>query len=86
MALAGACVGMASEPKGVRRLVSFLTKHRVKHTCEPCGHNSCEIYRYHCQGFETNKIRVGRGATFGAGIATHFVTSLPVLGAGLLLH
>ncbi len=46
IAVAVACVGLAAELKGVRRLVSFLTKHRVKHTCEPCGRNSYEIYRW----------------------------------------
>jgi hypothetical protein len=79
-------VGLAAEPKGVRQQVSFLTKHRQKYTCEPCGHSSCEIYRCHCQGFERSKNQGGKGASFGAGIAAPFVASLPVVGAGLILR
>ncbi len=50
-----ACAGFAAELVRVRRLFSFSTKHRVKYTCEPCGHSSCEIYTRHCQGCETNR-------------------------------
>jgi hypothetical protein len=35
--VAVACVGMNAEPKVARQLVSFLTKHRAKHTREPSG-------------------------------------------------
>jgi hypothetical protein len=52
IAMAVACVGMAAEQKEVQWLDCFPTKHRVKHTCEPCVCNSCEIYRCHCQGFK----------------------------------
>jgi hypothetical protein len=61
IAVAVACVGMAAELKVVRSEISFLTKHRAKRTCEPCGRSSCEIYRCHCQGFGTNKSQAGKG-------------------------
>jgi hypothetical protein len=64
IAMAEACVGMAAELKVVQRQVSFPTKHRVKHTCEPCGRNSCEIYRCHCQGFGTKKSQGWKGGIF----------------------
>ncbi len=64
IAMAVACVGMAAEPKVVWRLVSFLTKHRAKHTCEPCGHSSCEIYRCHYQGFGRKINQCRKGGNF----------------------
>jgi hypothetical protein len=64
MAVAVACVELAAEPKLVRRQSSFPTKHRVKRTCEPCWRSSCEIYRCHCQGFETNENPGGKGGDF----------------------
>jgi hypothetical protein len=39
-----ACAGLAAEPKMVRRQTSFLTKHRVEHTCKPCLHSNYEIF------------------------------------------
>jgi hypothetical protein len=67
IAVAVACVGMASEPKGVQRQFSFPTKHRLKHSCEPCGHNNCEIYKRHCQAFEKSKSQSGKGGDFWSG-------------------
>jgi hypothetical protein len=64
IAVAVVCVGMAAEPKVVQQLISFPTKHRAKRTCEPCGRSSCEIYKCHCQGFETNKNLAGKGGDF----------------------
>jgi hypothetical protein len=81
IAVAVACVGMAAQLKVVRRLVSFPTKHRAKHTCEPCGYSSCEIYRCHYQGFGRNKNQGRKGVTFRMGIAILFVTSLPAVGS-----
>jgi hypothetical protein len=43
IAVAVACVGMAAEPEVARRLISFPTKHRAKHTWKPCWRSSCEI-------------------------------------------
>jgi hypothetical protein len=86
IAVAVACVGMATEPKGVWWLVSFSTKHRMKHSCEPCGRNNCEIYRCHWQGFEMNKNQGGKGATFRAGVAALLSPRFLLLGAGLLLR
>jgi hypothetical protein len=34
IAVAVACVGVAAEPKVVRRLISFPNKHRAERTCE----------------------------------------------------
>jgi hypothetical protein len=64
IAVAVVCVRMAGEPKWVRQLFSFSTKHSVQHTCEPCGRSSCEIYRCHCQWFGTNKNQGGKGGDF----------------------
>jgi hypothetical protein len=62
--MAVSCVGMIAEPKVIRWLISFLTKHRAKHTCEPCGHSCCEIYKCHCQGFGMNKSQGRKGGDF----------------------
>jgi hypothetical protein len=64
IAVAVACVGLATEPKVAQRQASFLTKHRAEHTCEPYGRNNCEIYTCHCQGFERNKSLGGKGGDF----------------------
>jgi hypothetical protein len=40
------------ELKVVQWQAFFPTKHRVKHTCEPCGRSNYEIYTRHCRGFE----------------------------------
>jgi hypothetical protein len=87
IAVAVACVGLAPKPKVVRRQVtgSFPTKHRVKHTCEPCWRSNCEIYTRHCQGFEMSISQGGKGASFGA-LPLRFSPLFPLLGAGLLLH
>ncbi len=61
--------------KGWRHF-SFLTKHRVRHTCEPCWHNNCEIYTCHCQGFEKSRNLGGKGVSFGTGVAAPFVACL----------
>ncbi len=81
IAVAVACAGVAAEPKVVRWLISFPTKHRAKRTCEPYGRSSCEIYRCYCQGFETNKNWGRKGATFRSGVTTLFVASLPAVGS-----
>jgi hypothetical protein len=60
IAVAVACVGMATKLEVAWRLISFLTKHRAKRTCEPCGRSRCEIYKCHCQGFEMNRNQGGR--------------------------
>ncbi len=60
--MAVACVGLAFKPKMVWRQASFPTKHRAEHTCEPYGHNNCEIYTRNCQGFEKNKSLGLRGS------------------------
>jgi hypothetical protein len=61
------CVGLATKPKVVQRQASFLTKHRVKHTCDPCGCSNYEIYRRHCQGSKRNKNQDGKGGDFWSG-------------------
>jgi hypothetical protein len=75
MAVAVACVDVAAKPVRVRRLFSFLTKHRVKCTCETCGHSSCEIYTHHCQGFETNRSQGGKEGNFWSGLCRSFSRS-----------
>jgi hypothetical protein len=81
IAVAVACAGLAAEPKMVRRQISFPTKHRVEHTCEPYWCSNCEICTRHCQGSETNENLGGRGGTFGAGVTAAFVASPPVVGS-----
>jgi hypothetical protein len=61
IAVAKACAGLAVEPKMVLRQISFPTKHRVGHTCEPYWRSNCEICTRHCQGSETNENLGGRG-------------------------
>jgi hypothetical protein len=48
IAMAVVCDGLAAKPKVAWRKVSFPTKHRAEHTCEPYGRNNCEIYTRHC--------------------------------------
>ncbi len=67
IAMAVACVGLAAEPKMVQRQASFQTKHRAEHTCEPYGHNNCEVCICHCQGFERNKSLGWKGGDFWSG-------------------
>ncbi len=50
LAFAGKCIavavssaGMAAEQERVQLQFSFLTNYRVRHTCEPCWHNNCDI-------------------------------------------
>jgi hypothetical protein len=44
LAIAVACDGVAAGLGRVLQQLSFLTKHRAKHTCEPCWRSNCEIY------------------------------------------
>ncbi len=69
MAVAVVYAGVAAEPVRVWWLFSFLTKHRVKCTCEPCGRSWV---------VERIEVRSGRRTTFGRGVAVHFVALLPV--------
>ncbi len=85
--MAVACVGLAAEPKVVWRQSSFPTKHRVKHTCEPCGRSNCEIYTRCCQGFKRNKNQGGKGVQLLEwALLLRLSPLFPLLGAGLLLH
>jgi hypothetical protein len=61
IAVALACVELAAKLKVVLRQASFLTNHRVKHTCEPYGRSNCEIYTCYCQGFEKSKSQGVKG-------------------------
>jgi hypothetical protein len=72
IAVAVACVGLTAEPKVAQRQASFLTKHRAERTCEPYGHNNCEICTRHCQGFERNKNPGGMGGDYWSGCYRSF--------------
>ncbi len=82
IAVTMACAGLAAELKMVRRQTSFMTKHRVKNTCEPYWRSNCEICTRHCQGSEINGNLGGRGGNF---LLPRLSPLLPLLGAGLLL-
>jgi hypothetical protein len=83
IAVAVACAGLAAEPKVVWRQTSFLTKHRVEHTYEPCWRSNYEICTRHFQGSEKSR-NLGKrgGATFGVGVTAPFVASPPAVGSG----
>jgi hypothetical protein len=67
IAVAVACAGLVAETKVVQRQTSFLTKHRVEHTCVPCWHSNYEICTRHCQGSERNRNLGGREDDFWIG-------------------
>ncbi len=81
IAVTVACAGLAAETKMVRRQTSFLTKHRVEHTCEPYWHSNCES---HCQGSEINGNLGGRGQLLERPLPPRLSPLVPLLGAGLL--
>jgi hypothetical protein len=72
IAVAVACVSGCRTESGSAANYSFPNKHRAECTCEPYGHSSCEIYRCHCQGFETNRNRGGKGGNFWSGRCRSF--------------
>ncbi len=85
IAMAVACAGMAAKPEGVRRQLSFLTKHRAKHTCEPCWRSNCVILCTHVIARVLERIEIragGGGAAFGTGVAVPFVASPPAMSRG----
>ncbi len=61
---------------------SFPTKHRAEHTCEPYGHNNCEIYTAIARVLERIEVWAGRGATFGVRFTAPFVAFLPAVKSG----
>jgi hypothetical protein len=67
IAVAVACAGLAAEPKMDQRQISFPTKHRVEHTCEPYWRSNWEICTRHCQSSETNENLGERGGDFWSG-------------------
>ncbi len=75
MAVVVAFAGVITEPVRVWWLFSFLTKRRVKYTCEPCEQSSCEIYTRHCQGCETNRNQGGKEGDFWSGHCRSFCRS-----------
>jgi hypothetical protein len=78
MAVAVACAGVPTKPVTIHQLFSFLTKHRVKYTCEPCGRSNWEIYSRHCQGCEKNRNQGGKEGNFWNGHCRSFCCLLPV--------
>jgi hypothetical protein len=85
--MAVACAGLAAEPKMIRRQTSFLTKHRVEHTCQPYWRSNCEICTRYCQGSDKNGNLGRSGGDFFKRALLHRLSPLfPLLGAGLLLH
>jgi hypothetical protein len=75
MDVALACAGVAL-PLPVRQLFSFPTKHKVKYTFEPCAEVIVKLTHAIARVVEGIKIRVGRRATFAAGIAAPFLIEL----------
>jgi hypothetical protein len=79
IAMAVACAGLAAEPKMVRRQISFPTKHRVEHTCEPY---CVVIVKFaHAIARYLKGMKIWAGATFGAGVTAPFVASPPIVGS-----
>jgi hypothetical protein len=58
------CAGIATEPVKARQLFSFLTRRKVLHTFRHLHCSNYDTYTRHCQSLGTEKILVGRGATF----------------------
>jgi hypothetical protein len=88
LAFAGKCIamavvsaGMAAEQERVQLQFSFLTNYRVRHTCEPCWRNNCDICTRHCQGCGRNRNRGGKGGGFWNGCCRSFFASLPAGGS-----
>ncbi len=64
IAVAMTCVGLAAEPKVVRRHAIFPIKNRAGRTCSPYWHNNCEICTLHCQDFGRTENLGGKGGDF----------------------